>query len=326
MKWLKYLSLIPIFIFTTSCSSGETNRRQYIEIETPSLQQSVLKNPSHQKLSVFLPDNYFESKQRYPVIYYFHGYGGNEKEAGYIAGDIYEDLMAHKKAKKMIIVGINGNNHFGGSFFANSPVTGQWEDFVTEDVVSYIDGHYRTKPVAESRGLAGYSMGGYSAINIGFKHADKFKYMFSLSPGLVTETGLLDAVKQWKSEGWTDFLDGYAATFAPNMSSETNKKWFAWDSGSTEVQAKWASGFGDIANKVKAYKAQKEQLNSIHIEYGRDDMFAWIPEGSHQLVKLLKENKIEVTEVDHQGGHELRNRQITDIITFFSSSFSRNGG
>ncbi len=62
----------------------------------------------------------------------------------------------------MVIV--NGYNILEGSFFNNSPITGNWEDFVVKDVVNYIDANFRTLPSADSRALIGLSMGGYGAL------------------------------------------------------------------------------------------------------------------------------------------------------------------
>ena len=61
----------------------------------------------------------------------------------------------------MIIVLPNSFNKYKGSVYTNSEVTGQWEDFIVEDVIAFMDSNYRTIATAEGRGLAGHSMGGY---------------------------------------------------------------------------------------------------------------------------------------------------------------------
>ena len=62
--------------------------------------------------------------------------------------------------------------------FSSSVTTGDFENFVAHDVVSYIDAHYRTMPNRSSRGLVGHSMGGYGASRIGMKHADVFGSLY----------------------------------------------------------------------------------------------------------------------------------------------------
>ena len=58
--------------------------------------------------------------------------------------------------------------------YSNSPTTGDWERFIAEDLVAYMDSHYRTLANRMSRGLAGHSMGGYGALRIGMKRPDVF--------------------------------------------------------------------------------------------------------------------------------------------------------
>src|SRR5207342_1193343 len=63
---------------------------------------------------------------------------------------------------------------------ASSPATGDWERFVVEDLVGYVDGHYRTLAHRMSRGLAGHDAGGYAAIRIGMKRPDVFANLFAM--------------------------------------------------------------------------------------------------------------------------------------------------
>jgi len=289
-----------------------------VSIDAPSLSNATVRTDLKQSLYIYLPSSYTSSNKNYPVMYYLHGYGGKTSEADAI-GRKLENYIRADKAEEMIVVGINGNNQFDGSFYANSPVTGNWRDFVVNDVISYIDDNYRTLAQAEYRGIVGFSMGGYAAINIAFKHPDSFKHLFSLSPGLFDEKGLDIATKQWIMGGWHVFMKGYGAAFAYNVNSN---HWSEWDDRSPLIRAKWASGFGNLSEKVKHYLAQPEQLSSLHIEYGNKDRFTWIPDGSKYLVKLLKNKGVRVTEFDHKRGHDLGSSQADHIINFFSSAFS----
>ena len=66
--------------------------------------------------------------------------------------------------------------------YSNSVTVGDWETFVTKELVSYIDSHYRTLPRVSSRGLAGHSMGGYGTMRLGMKSPDVFSSIYALSP------------------------------------------------------------------------------------------------------------------------------------------------
>ena len=65
--------------------------------------------------------------------------------------------------------------------YSNSPTTGDWETFITEDLIHYIDGHYRTIANRESRGLAGHSMGGYGTLRIGMKYPELYAAIYPMS-------------------------------------------------------------------------------------------------------------------------------------------------
>jgi S-formylglutathione hydrolase FrmB len=58
--------------------------------------------------------------------------------------------------------------------YSNSPTTGDWEAYVTHDLVDYIDSHYRTIAGRDSRPLAGHSMDGYGTLRIGMKHPEVY--------------------------------------------------------------------------------------------------------------------------------------------------------
>ena len=60
-------------------------------------------------------------------------------------------------------------------------MTGALEQFVADDLVAYIDGHYRTLAKSISRGLAGHGMGGYGALRIGMKRPDVFSSLYIMS-------------------------------------------------------------------------------------------------------------------------------------------------
>jgi enterochelin esterase-like enzyme len=89
----------------------------------------------------------------------------------------------------MIVVLPDSKTVHNGSMYSSSVTTGDFENFIARDVVSYIDGHYRTIPNRTSRGLVGHSMGGYGASRIGMKHADVFGSLYIMSPCCLSPRG-----------------------------------------------------------------------------------------------------------------------------------------
>jgi S-formylglutathione hydrolase FrmB len=73
--------------------------------------------------------------------------------------------------------------------YSSSVTTGDFERFVSHDLVEYIDAHYRTIPARTSRGLVGHSMGGYGATRIGMKHSDVFGSLYIMSPCCLSPMG-----------------------------------------------------------------------------------------------------------------------------------------
>jgi S-formylglutathione hydrolase FrmB len=160
-------------------------------------------------------------------------------------------------------------------------------------------------------------MGGYGALHIGFNNADTFRHVMALCPGLLDDKGLDKAVNQWTSEGWNDFLEGYAAAFAPDATRQQAPFGHAWNPDNKATRKMWESGFGALPEKVNAYLRRSEKLSSLRIEYGEKDPFVWITEGSRYLSGLLRQNKIDHEIYGHQGSHSIA-PSAANIVDFFS--------
>jgi len=140
---------------------------------------------------VFLPPSYEQSRtRRYPVVYALHGYSiGAEQWTHEIhVPQTIEGAFA-KGTHEMIVVLPDSKTVHNGSMYSSSVTTGDFENYVARDVVSYIDAHYRTIASRESRGLVGHSMGGYGATRIGTKHADVFGSLYIMSPCCLSPRG-----------------------------------------------------------------------------------------------------------------------------------------
>jgi S-formylglutathione hydrolase FrmB len=140
---------------------------------------------------VFLPPSYSQNRtRRYPVVYALHGYsiGAEQWTREIHVPQTIEGAFA-RGAHEMIVVLPDSKTVHNGSMYSSSVTTGDFENYVARDVVSYIDAHYRTMPARESRGLVGHSMGGYGATRIGMKHADVFGSLYIMSPCCLSPRG-----------------------------------------------------------------------------------------------------------------------------------------
>ena len=133
---------------------------------------------------IYLPPGYGANpSQRYPVVYMLHGYGLTaERWMSFTRmADAADKNIEAGIMKPMILVNPDAFTKYNGSMYSSSPTIGDWETYIAEDLVSYVDSHYRTIPDRMSRGLGGHSMGGYGTVRIGMKRPDVFSSMYIMS-------------------------------------------------------------------------------------------------------------------------------------------------
>jgi enterochelin esterase-like enzyme len=161
---------------------------QHLKVHSAGVQGNLEGESADREVIVFLPPSYATDKaRRYPVVYALHGYSiGAEQWTHEIhVPQTIEGALA-LGAKDMIVVLPDSKTVYGGSIYASSVTTGDFESFIAHDVVAYVDSHYRTLADRKSRGLVGHSMGGYGAARIGMKHPDVFGSLYIMSPGLLS--------------------------------------------------------------------------------------------------------------------------------------------
>ena len=162
-----------------------------ITIRGAALEGNLEGNAVDREAIVFLPPGYKENRtRRYPVVYALHGYSiGAQQWAQEIhVPQTIEGAFA-RGAHEMIVILPDSKPVHNGSMYSSSVTTGDFENYVARDVVSYLDAHYRTIASRESRGLVGHSMGGYGATRIGMKHADVFGSLYIMSPCCLSPRG-----------------------------------------------------------------------------------------------------------------------------------------
>jgi enterochelin esterase-like enzyme len=178
----------------TSQSAGQL---VFDTLHATSLERNRLGDSPNRALLVYLPPSYGHSPaRRYPVIYLLHGYASS---LGLWQHFIpvrarMDSLVAAGAVREMIIVMPDAENALGGSSYLNSATTGDWDDFIAADLVRYVDAKYRTLARAESRGLAGISMGGYGALAVGMRHAGTvYDAVYAMSPCCADTLGVIPA-------------------------------------------------------------------------------------------------------------------------------------
>jgi enterochelin esterase-like enzyme len=122
---------------------------------------------------VYLPPQYDEKPtQRFPVIYWLHGLGGNQRGgAGSFLPRAVEAMQAGSLPPAIVVL-VNGmvNSFYCDWANGKRPM----ESVIVKDLVPHIDQSYRTLAKREGRVIEGYSMGGFGAGHLGFKYPELF--------------------------------------------------------------------------------------------------------------------------------------------------------
>ncbi|MEZ4986350.1 MAG: alpha/beta hydrolase family protein [Saprospiraceae bacterium] len=182
MRTIVGLAIFCLGISFYACKPADNGERPEAGIALDSLVRRVV-IPSHAMEKVFnavviLPETYYlDSTPRfYPVVYLLHGYSGNY-------ANWYErmpELPALASEHQTIIVTPEGGY---SSWYVNSYVdsTEHFFTYISQEVPSYIDGHFRTRPEATYRAITGLSMGGHGALSIALQRPEWFGLAGSMS-------------------------------------------------------------------------------------------------------------------------------------------------
>jgi len=211
----------------------------HARLESPQLAGNLLGDPSERDLFVYLPPGYDESGRRYPTAYLLHAYGDSPEGLVTPATDgqrwrppiedVLDPVFARMSVPPMIVVIPDGNSRYGCGQWVDSPVTGNFEHYVVDDVVAFVDARYRTIPNAQSRGVFGFSSGGFGAWNVASRHPDVFGATAVLSADSFLDMThkfmlykYLDSIWPEAPDGpvegnfWSEIVYDYAACYSPN--------------------------------------------------------------------------------------------------------------
>ena len=145
------------------------------------------------RLTVYTPPGYDRNtRARYPVLYLFHGANADETAWTRLGNVnlILDNLIASGKTKPMLVVMPFG---YGITPGATAPTgvsgsnTALFARDLTEDVIPFIDSHYRSFGDRERRAIAGLSMGGGESLEIGTGRLDLFSYVAGFSSAIRTQ-------------------------------------------------------------------------------------------------------------------------------------------
>jgi S-formylglutathione hydrolase FrmB len=130
------------------------------------------------KTVIILPDSY-KKQSEFNVVYLLHGWSDNYSTWITKVPHIKDDVDKYN----FIVVMPDGDYN---SWYWDSPLDNkvQYETFISNELVSYIDDHYKTVKDKKGRAITGNSMGGQGALFLAIRHQDIFGAVGSLSGGV----------------------------------------------------------------------------------------------------------------------------------------------
>jgi enterochelin esterase-like enzyme len=323
-------------------ANAPKTRVEAIKVHSREIAGNLLGTPADRDVFVVLPPGYDrERSRRYPVVYALHGYsiGADQWMKEVRLPQTAESAFA-KGTPGMILVLPSSKNEFNGAFYSNSVTTGNFENFIADELIDYIDAHYRTLARPESRGLVGHSMGGYGAARIGIRRAERFGALYVMSPCCQTPQGSrgltaaqvaqLAALPSPAASGSLSFqLRGalaLAAAWSPNPARPPLYLDLPVDAEGKErpeILAKWTANaplafLDQYITKVRAYRA-------IALDVGDKDSLVADTRRLHEALQAQGiASSFEVYEGNHTSHVAFRMQE--HVLPFFGRSLSFQRG
>lgn len=179
----------------------------------------------NRRIHLYLPDDYYQSTERYPVLYMFDGHN-----LFFDSDATYGKSLGLKSFldgwwKKLIVVGIECSSddlqrvHEYCPYSIHSGIYGKVEgrgdttvSWMVKELKPYIDKTYRTYTFREATAIAGYSMGGMMSLYTVLRYNESFSKAAVISPSIVPA------------------MDSFRQEVKGKLSSDT-RIFFSWGTG-----------------------------------------------------------------------------------------------
>lgn len=300
--------------------------------ESEILKNNPLNDKHVRDVIVYLPPGYEQSGEAFPTVYCLTGFTGrgrmllNDSAFTPNLAERMDNLINEGKIQPMIVVMPDCFTRYGGSQYINSAATGDYEDYLTREIVPFVDENLKTIRDKNSRAVMGKSSGGYGALIMAMRRADLFALACSTSGDCCFEYCYLPdfpkafraikgspqkiVEKFWNEEenkGKDDFaalnIIGMSACYSPNPLSATGFDLpFDLKTGEIrgEIWAKWLAH--DPARLVEKSVENLKSLKLLYIDAGTRDEFA-LDIGAKILCKKLDDSGVPHVHEEFDDGH-----------------------
>jgi hypothetical protein len=275
-------------------------------IESDALQDNPLGDPSRRPLYVYRPPGVERDHPKpLPSVYVIQGFTGqldmwlSRREFEPTMIERLDAMYAANQCPDAIIVFVDAWTRFGGSQFLNSTSTGRYLDYLTDEVVPFIDATYPTIASRDHRGLTGKSSGGYGAMAVPMFRPDVFGALASHAGDALFEACYLPEFPQvarllrdefdgdWDTffqraqtadppkPEWISLLEiyGYAACYSPDP-DRPGRALIPFDVHGRLIDEVWEQWLHyDPVRMATTHQEALRSMRRIYLDAGRSDEY-----------------------------------------------------
>ncbi|MEO6786481.1 MAG: alpha/beta hydrolase-fold protein [Chthoniobacteraceae bacterium] len=328
---MKFFRRLPIFLCLAAFAACATARifaaqLEVLEVRSVKLKRNPLGDPSTRRVAVLMPDG-TKNDAVLPLVIYLPGWGGSSEDViaqggGWLAHAV--DRMAGAGLAVRIAV-VDGRSRYGGSQFLNSGATGEYADYVADEVVPAVEARYPlAKDAAFPRIIAGHSSGGYGALMLAMLRQKEFAAVVALSPDsdfevthkpivsqpavrAVTAAELENAMApagkaRLPHDGLARLVMGLCANYAPVAGRPGRFEWL-YDAGGNFRAEAWQRWLDlDLLHVVRKRADAFAPAQRVYLDGAEHDEFG-ANIGARKIYEVLRERKSPVTFYESPGHH-----------------------
>ena len=318
--------LVPLLIARLSAQS--TNELEPVAAPIPpGLETVEYYSPAvdrRMKFDIVLPEGYYQSDARYPVLYLLHGYMQNYTVWG---RNLAAAFYARNLNDLIVVLPDAGNSWFINYASSDDGQTNNWEDHIVIDVLAYVDKNYRTEARREGRAIAGLSMGGFGAYSMGLRNSERFVSIGSTSGALGHARTAAAAIRAGADRGpgttdpqrqaRIDEADAFISEIIdiPGFSTQGERT----PKGVDFITAEQAEAYDPF---TIIYEVPRSQMPHIYVDSGTED---GLVQEAREMAQLLMLNNVPFDYMQNHGRHnsEYWRRSIGHMMTIQNEVMQR---
>ncbi|WP_373999462.1 alpha/beta hydrolase-fold protein [Bdellovibrio bacteriovorus] len=301
-----------------------------LKIESAALKNNPLKDPATRFNPLLLPRN----EGPWPVVMVLGGFTGNSpfyfnpKFNEQNAVQVIDQAFERGEAPEALYVFVDALTSWGGSQFLNSAATGNYEDYIIQEIIPALKEHFPVSHNTQDWCVMGGSSGGYGALHLGSKHPEIFGYVGAIAPDCFFEASLLPELyhahpfwekykesaaraleelrnkKLMKAKNWHSVVNAFG--MASCYSAKGHGVEFHWplDLHTAEkIPAIWEQWLEkDPLHFLPKRISNLKKISGIYLDVGSKDNFH-LQYGSRQISKFFKSQGLSHEYVEFDGNH-----------------------